>query len=117
MCASLKPWLITVLLSGLQAEQAGLDPTLGLDKYFFDKATAARKTIIGLETAASQIDRFDQMSDALQEQMLRSTLAELDTSTVSLKAIIADIMPLKAGAAAQRKLAEGKQFGKIVLKP
>jgi len=34
-----------------------------------------------------------------------------------LKAIIDDIMPLKDGAAAQRKLAEGKQFGKIVLKP
>jgi len=34
-----------------------------------------------------------------------------------LKAIIDDVLPLKDGAAAQRKLAEGKQFGKIVLKP
>ena len=34
-----------------------------------------------------------------------------------LQAIIDDVVPLEDGAAAQRKLAEGKQFGKIVLKP
>ena len=34
-----------------------------------------------------------------------------------LKAIIDEVVPLKDGAAAQRKLAEGKQFGKIVLRP
>ncbi len=34
-----------------------------------------------------------------------------------LKAIMDEVVPLKDGAAAQRKLAEGKQFGKIVLKP
>src|SRR2546428_506849 len=34
-----------------------------------------------------------------------------------LKAIIDDVMPFKDGAAAQRRLAEGKQFGKLVLKP
>jgi NADPH:quinone reductase-like Zn-dependent oxidoreductase len=33
----------------------------------------------------------------------------------SLKAIVDEIVPLKDGAAAQRRLAEGKQFGKIVL--
>lgn len=34
-----------------------------------------------------------------------------------LKAIIDEVVPLKDGAAAQQKLAEGKQFGKIVLTP
>ena len=37
---------------------------------------AAGKTVIGLETAESQIDRFDKMPEALQEQLLRSTLEE-----------------------------------------
>ena len=32
-----------------------------------------------------------------------------------LKAIVDEVLPLKDGAAAQRRLAEGKQFGKIVL--
>jgi len=34
-----------------------------------------------------------------------------------LKAIVDTVMPLKDGAAAQTRLAEGKQFGKIVLTP
>jgi NADPH:quinone reductase-like Zn-dependent oxidoreductase len=34
-----------------------------------------------------------------------------------LRAIIDEVVPLKEGAAAQRRLAEGKQFGKIVLVP
>ena len=34
-----------------------------------------------------------------------------------LRAIIDEVVPLKAGAAAQQRLAEGKQFGKIVLTP
>jgi NADPH:quinone reductase-like Zn-dependent oxidoreductase len=34
-----------------------------------------------------------------------------------LKAIIDEVVPLKDGAAAQQRLAEGKQFGKIVLVP
>jgi NADPH:quinone reductase-like Zn-dependent oxidoreductase len=34
-----------------------------------------------------------------------------------LKAIIDDVVPLKDGAAAQQRLADGKQFGKIVLVP
>ena len=32
-----------------------------------------------------------------------------------LRAIVDDVVPLKDGAAAQRRLAEGQQFGKIVL--
>jgi len=34
-----------------------------------------------------------------------------------LRAIVDEVVPLKDGAAAQQRLAEGKQFGKIVLTP
>ena len=34
-----------------------------------------------------------------------------------LRAIVDSVMPLKDGVEAQRRLAEGKQFGKIVLTP
>ena len=33
-----------------------------------------------------------------------------------LRAIVDEVVPLADGAAAQQRLAEGKQFGKIVLK-
>ena len=45
--------------------------------------------------------------DAVMTQLFRGRL----------KAIIDDVIALKDGAAAQKKLGEGKQFGKLVLKP
>jgi uncharacterized protein YbaP (TraB family) len=44
--------------------------------------------VIGLETAEFQIDRFDKMPDAVQEQMLRTTLTELDAQGNELKSMI-----------------------------
>ena len=85
----MKPWMVMLLLSAMQVQQAGLNPELGLDKYFFDKATQAGKSIVGLETAESQIDRFDKMPEPLQEQLLRSTLEELDVQNKELSGTVA----------------------------
>jgi uncharacterized protein len=85
----MKPWMVMLMLTAMQVQQAGLDVNLGLDKYFFDKAQAARKTVVGLETAESQIDRFDGMPEALQEQLLRSTLEDLDAQSTELATIVA----------------------------
>ena len=85
----MKPWMVMLMLSAMQMQQAGLDPNLGLDKYFFDRAKADGKTVIGLETAESQIDRFDKMPEALQEQLLRNTLDEISMQKGELSTIIA----------------------------
>ncbi len=84
----MKPWMVMLTIAALEAQKAGLDPQLGLDKHFYDRAKAAGKAIIGLETAESQIDRLDKMSESLQEQLLLSSLSETDTARNSLKAII-----------------------------
>ena len=84
----MKPWLVMLTIAALEAQKAGLDPNLGLDKHFYDRAKAAGKTIVGLETAESQIDRLDKMSDTLQEQLLRSSLSEAETARNSLKSIV-----------------------------
>ena len=86
---SMKPWMVMLMLSAMQVQQAGLDAQLGLDKHFYDKAIAAKKTVVGLETAESQIDRFDKMPESVQEQLLRTTLTELDTAQKELGAIVA----------------------------
>lgn len=83
-----KPWLLSLTLQGLEWQKAGFDADLGLDKHFYDRAKAAGKTIIGLETAESQIDRLDKMSESLQEQLLLSSLSETDTARNSLKTIV-----------------------------
>ena len=89
MIRPMKPWMIMLMLTAVEVQKAGLDASLGLDKYFYDKATAAKKPVIGLETAEFQIDRFDKMSDKLQEQMLLSTLNDLDAQGSELKGMIA----------------------------
>ena len=86
---AMKPWMVMLTVAALEAQKAGLDPNLGLDKHFYDRAKAAGKTIIGLETTESQIDRLDTMSESLQEQLLRSSLSEADTARNSLKTIVA----------------------------
>lgn len=88
MIRTMKPWMVMLLITAFEAQKAGLDAALGLDKYFFDKARAAGKSVLALETAESQIDRFDTMPESLQEQMLRSTLSELDTQQNSVSAMI-----------------------------
>jgi uncharacterized protein YbaP (TraB family) len=88
MIRMMKPWMVMLMITAFEAQKAGLDAALGLDKYFFDKAKAAGKPVLALETAESQIDRFDQMPEALQEQMLRSTLTELEFQRNSVAAMI-----------------------------
>jgi uncharacterized protein YbaP (TraB family) len=84
----MKPWMVMLMLEALGSQAAGLDPSLGLDKHFYDLAGPKGKQVIGLETAASQMDRFDKMPERMQEQMLRSELAEMDTEQSSLRAIL-----------------------------
>jgi uncharacterized protein YbaP (TraB family) len=88
MIQAMKPWMVMLTITALEAQKAGLDASLGLDKHFFDRAKAAGKPIVGLETAESQIDRLDRMPNALQEQLLRSALKEIDTERDSLKTIV-----------------------------
>jgi uncharacterized protein YbaP (TraB family) len=88
MFQTMKPWMVMLTLAALEAQKAGLDPRLGLDKHFYDRARAAGKTVITLETTESQINRLDQMPEALQEQLLRSSLSEAERARNNLTAIV-----------------------------
>jgi hypothetical protein len=90
MLSPMKPWMVDLMIEMTDLQKTGLDPNLGLDRHFYDAAKAAGKTVIGLETAESQIDRLDQMPLAVQEQMLRSTLKELEAERNSLGTLVAD---------------------------
>jgi len=86
---TMKPWMVMMTLAALEAQKDGLDPNLGLDKYFFDRAKSAGRRVVGLETAASQVDRLDRLSDALQEQLLKSSLEDLDAQRFAAKEMMA----------------------------
>jgi uncharacterized protein len=84
----MKPWMVMLMIEALAAQTVGLDPELGLDKHFYTLATSGGKQVIGLETAESQVDRFDKMPDAMQEQMLRSELTEMETEKSGLRTLL-----------------------------
>jgi uncharacterized protein YbaP (TraB family) len=83
----MKPWMAAVSLAAPVLKQAGFNTELGVDKHFFDKAKKAGLERRALETVAYQFDRLDQMSPALQEAMLKSVLADLDTEVAQVKTI------------------------------
>ncbi len=75
----MKPWLVAITLMGPTLQAAGFKAELGVDKHFFDRAKAAGLKRQSLETLVYQIDRFDQLSPKLQEDMLISSMKDLDT--------------------------------------
>lgn len=75
---SLKPWSLSLTLTLFELQTLGFDPRHGVDRYYFDRGKQAGKEIRALETMEYQLDRFDGMSDKLQEEMLLQTLEDLD---------------------------------------
>ena len=81
----MKPWLVALALMAPSLQAAGLSAEYGVDKHFFDRAKEAGMKRQAFESLAYQLDRFDQMSPKLPEEMLISTMAELDTYVSKLR--------------------------------
>jgi len=71
-----EPWFVGLILSVTEMQKIGLDPALGLDKHFMDRAAKSGKPAKGLETGDSQIAIFDGMSPQQQEQFLLEALGD-----------------------------------------
>lgn len=78
MFQGMEPWMASLVIGLTEMQRLGLDPTLGLDQHFAQKATEAGKPVLGLETSALQIELFDGMDDKEQLQSLQETLGELE---------------------------------------
>jgi uncharacterized protein YbaP (TraB family) len=79
-----KPWMLALMLEGLELASAGFDPALGLDKHFYDLARGGGKAVQGLETVEYQISRLDGMTPEQQDRMLAQTLKEIDKEKASV---------------------------------
>lgn len=81
----MKPWLAAITLMAPTLQAAGFKPELGVDRHFFDRAKALGMKRQPLETLAYQLDRFDQLSPRLQEDLLKTTMEDLDTTVTGVK--------------------------------
>ncbi|MEN8255020.1 MAG: TraB/GumN family protein [Verrucomicrobiota bacterium] len=75
--AKFKPWFATTTLTLVQLQKMGFDSQYGLDTYFFDKATADGKKVIGLESVGFQIDLFDTLSEENPNDFTTRALTDL----------------------------------------
>lgn len=85
---SLKPWSFSLTLALFKLQTLGFDPGHGVDRYYFDKGKQAGKEIRALETVEYQLDRFDGMSDRLQEEFLLQTLEDLDEMEEEIEELV-----------------------------
>ena len=84
----MKPWLVAVTLMAPTLQSSGFKPELGIDRHYFERAKEKNMKRQGLETLAYQLDRFDQMSPKLQEDLLTATLEDLDTQVSGVKDMV-----------------------------
>ena len=81
----MKPWLVAITLMAPMLEAAGFKPEHGIDRHFFDRAKDSGMKRQALETMAYQLDRFDSLSPKLQEDLLRTTMEDLDKEVAGVK--------------------------------
>ena len=81
----MKPWLVAITLMAPTLQSAGFKPELGIDRHFYDRAIGSGMKRQALETLQYQLDRFDELSPQLQEQLLKTTMEDLDTEVSSVK--------------------------------
>ena len=81
----MKPWLVAITLMAPTLQAAGFKPELGIDRHFFDRAKDSGMKRQALETMTYQLDRFDSLSPKLQEELLKTTMEDLDKEVTGVK--------------------------------
>jgi uncharacterized protein YbaP (TraB family) len=83
-----KPWFLAEALSSRTLEMAGFSDQFGIDLYFYRKAKAAGKPVLGLETLRDQAEIFDRFNDEQNEQYLLSTLSGLPAYAEMIRQLV-----------------------------
>ena len=85
---SLKPWMLSMTLIGVQLRKLGFDSQQGLDLYFHSRAKERRKETAALETWEFQLDLFDKMPYPEQDTLVRQTVEDMATATQDLDSLV-----------------------------
>src|SRR5579871_2273215 len=80
----LKPWVVAVTITAMAWQQAGEDPSLGIDMHFLDESKPPQR-IDELETMESQLAIFAEATEEEQQSMLASALKQGDKTKDTIK--------------------------------
>ena len=87
MAARMRPWMLAMTASALPYSRLGLDPALGLDKHFLDRAGSRR--VEQLESAEWQIELFAGLPEAAQEKLLEAVVGSGEDTKAMADALVA----------------------------
>ncbi|MFC2130094.1 TraB/GumN family protein [Bacteroidota bacterium] len=73
----MKPWMAVITVLMMQLQEKGFDESMGIDKYFMDKAID-KKEILQLESAEAQLNLLDTEFDKLSDEFVRYSLMDND---------------------------------------
>lgn len=73
-----KPWFAYFVVVQHELDRAGYTTGRGVDRLFIDAAIREGKPVAALETAASQLQVFDNLPDDLEEVLLKDSLSRVD---------------------------------------
>ena len=85
----LRPWLVGMVLSVTELQQAGYQQGEGVDRAFLARAHDAGKSIVELETAEGQLRMLAGTPDTLQDLMLRDQLRRSTDAGAALDQLVA----------------------------
>jgi uncharacterized protein YbaP (TraB family) len=74
--STMKPWMLSMLLTMLEFQRLGFDPRYGIDLHFLTRAKEAGKAVRELESVTFQVELLSGFSPELQELFLDYTLDE-----------------------------------------
>lgn len=74
----MKAWFVGLTISIGQMQRMGLDPALGLDRHFMQRAARTGRQVAGLEDIQTQVQALAGMSLAEQRQMLVEALEQAE---------------------------------------
>jgi hypothetical protein len=80
----LKPWVVAVTITAMAWQQAGEDPSLGIDMHFLDESKPPQR-IDELESMESQLSIFAEASETEQQSMLAAILKQGDKTKDIIK--------------------------------
>lgn len=84
-----KTWLAAVTILTADMVKNGLDPGDGVDRSLIAMAEAARKPVVGLETAEGQLRLFDSLPEAEQRLLLASAVTDARGAQEEIRALLA----------------------------
>jgi uncharacterized protein YbaP (TraB family) len=105
----MKPWMLAMTLDYIGGSDAGYSPLYGADVYLLSLARSMKKPVAEVESMAFQINLFESMTPAEQEDYLASTIDALESGELRTQLVeLVDAWAKADGTAIAKTMEEGE---------